>query len=304
MPTDAENGLEAASGARKRPRNRRLRWAIRILVAGGLAGYVLFVGFDSKFYYPSDRVYDEPEALGLAYEDVTFTTPDGLRLHGWFLPAVGEVLGTVVHFHGNAANITAHLGLAAWLPAEGYNVLMFDYRGYGKSEGRVTRSGTIVDGCAAVDYVLGRPDVDPERVFIYGQSLGGAVGIVVAAQRPAIRAVAVEGTFGSYRGIAAMHAQRILRLGVVAEGLARATVSAGADPIDVVASLSPRPILIIGGAEDTTCFPELSRALYEAAREPKDLWIVPGAQHMGALMVDYVGLRDRVKAVFARGVGE
>ena len=75
--------------------------------------------------------------------------PDGTKLHAWFLPAGGTARGTVLHLHGNAANVSNHLPLVAWMPARGYNVLMLDYRGFGKSEGRPTLDGIVEDALAA-----------------------------------------------------------------------------------------------------------------------------------------------------------
>ena len=123
------------------------------------------------FYYPNSRVYHQPEEAQLTHEEVLFEAADGVHLHGWFLPAVGEAKGTVIHFHGNAQNITAHFAFAFWLPREGFNLFVFDYRGYGKSEGSPTRRGLQQDGAAAIRYVATRKDVDPERLLILGATM-------------------------------------------------------------------------------------------------------------------------------------
>lgn len=284
---------------RKR-RWRRIRWTVRGVVLLAVIGYLKFVGLDSKFYYPDDVTYVRPEELGVAYEDVTIPTTDGLNLHGWFLPARGSARGTILHFHGNAANVTNHLPLVHWLPDAGYHVLMFDYRGYGRSEGRVTRAGTIRDGHAALDYALARPDVRGRPVFAYGQSLGGAVAIAVAADRPEIAGVIAESTFSSYRGIAALHVQRLLRFGWVSRLAARAAISGGHDPLDVVDRIAPRPLLLIAAECDEICYPEGARELYERAGEPKELWIAPGASHLAILEEHPQELPARVKAFLER----
>lgn len=258
---------------------RRFKWTVRGLFL--LALITVFMrGCDDKFYYPNNKIYDMPEDFGLAYEDVTFETADGLKLHGWFLPARGQPKGTVIHFHGNAGNISAHVGLVAWLPPSGFNVLVFDYRGYGRSEGKVTREGTILDGRAALDYVLTRKDVDKTRVFALGQSLGGAVATVVAAERTEIRAVVLDSAFSSYRRIAAEHLRRLLRFNLPARFLAGSLISSNYDPIDVVAEIAPRPLLIFASGADEICFPELGRELFDAASEPKEFILTPGASHM------------------------
>lgn len=295
MPAKPED--PQASQARRR-RRRRFRWTVRAVVILAVIGYLKFVGLDGKFYYPNDKVYFQPNELGLEHEDVTFRTEDGLTLSGWFLPARGTARGLVVHFHGNAANITGHIGLVHWLPDAGYHVLMFDYRGYGKSEGRVTRAGTIRDGHAALDYARSRPEAEGLPLLVYGQSLGGAVAIVVAADRPEVDAVVAESTFGSYRGIAALHARQLVYFDWLGRGLARIAISDGYDPIDVVQRIAPRPLLIIAAENDEICFPELARELYDAAGEPKSFWLAPGAEHLGILDVCAEDLQQRVKALF------
>lgn len=289
---------KSAPGLDGRRRRRRFRWTIRVVVILLVIGYLKFVGLDSKFYYPDDKVYLQPSELGLEYEDVTFPTSDGLTLSGWFLPARSAARGLVVHFHGNAANITGHVSQVHWLPEAGYHVLMFDYRGYGRSEGRVTRAGTIRDGHAALDYALSRPEAAGLPLLVYGQSLGGAVAIVVAAERPEVDAVVAESTFSSYRGIAALHARELVHLGWLARGLARITISDGHDPIDVVRRLAPRALLIIAAEDDRICFPELARELFDAAGEPKSFWLAPGAEHLGILEACPGELQRQVRALF------
>jgi fermentation-respiration switch protein FrsA (DUF1100 family) len=100
----------------------------------GLVGVALMLNgcANGLFYYPDSRVYSTPAGAGQPFQDVWFTSRDGTKLHGWFIPATsqGPALGTVVHFHGNAQNMTAHYAFVSWLPAEGFNVFVFDYRGY------------------------------------------------------------------------------------------------------------------------------------------------------------------------------
>lgn len=267
--------------ARRRWTSRRFRWTLRLAVIVAFMGGIKLVGLDRKFYYPNNETYLLPADLGLKHEDVYFPTSDGLTLHGWFLPASSTPRGLIIHFHGNAANVTGHLPLVEWLPAAGFHVLMFDYRGYGRSQGRVTRAGTIRDGHAALDYALTRSEAGDLPVFAYGQSLGGAVAVVVAAERSEIVAVVAESTFPSYRRIAARHAQTLVGTDWLATPIATWVISKGYDPIDVVAQLAPRPLLVIAAENDEICFPELARELYDAACQPKEFWLVPNAEHLG-----------------------
>lgn len=256
------------------------------------------MGLDGKFYYPNDEDYGRPAEFGLVHEDVWFQTQDGPKLHGWFLPARGTAKGFVVHFHGNAANVTAHVSLVEWLPWAGYHVLMFDYRGFGQSEGRVTRAGTIRDGHAALDYALSRPEAKDLPLFFYGQSLGGAVAIVVAAERPEVRAVVAESTFSTYRGIAARHAERLVYFRWLAKVLATCAISSGYDPLEAVPRLAPRPLFVIAAEDDEICFPELAQELYDAAGEPKSYWLVPEAEHLGVVLAAGRELTNRVCRFF------
>jgi len=163
----------------------------------------------SMFYYPDRVRYETPDALGLRYEAVQFASADGTRLTGWFLPAAGrsnpkEAKGTVVHFHGNAQNMSTHWRFVAWLPKQDFNVFVFDYRGYGESAGKPEPKGVFEDSSAALGHVRSRGDVDPERLLVFGQSLGGANAIAVlgSGNRAGVKAAAIESTFYSYSSIA------------------------------------------------------------------------------------------------------
>lgn len=299
------NPLPAPPVSRRKILWRRIKWSIRIGVLLLILGAFL-VGFDGCFYYPTREVIYTPKTWNLAYEEVTFKTSDGVNLSGWFIPAQGRTRdgtktpakGTVIHFHGNAENMTGHVSFVYWLPEAGYNLFVFDYRGYGKSEGSVTRKGTILDGHAALDYILSRPDVDKQRVFLFGQSLGGAVGVVVAAERPEIRAVVVDSTFSGYRRIAARHLRKTLYFEWPAKALAHLAVSAEYDPIDYVQRLAPRPLLVIASGQDRIVFPELGRELFDAAGEPKEFWLVPEADHTETLSLKYDEARRRITEWF------
>ena len=138
---------------------RVARIASLALISGFLV-IVLAGCIERMFFYPDSATYTTPAQLGVRAEDVQIVTADGSRLHGWFLPAVGNAKGTVLHLHGNAANVSNHLPLVSWLPARGYNVLMVDYRGFGRSQGKPSLDGIVDDAAAALAYLRTRPDVD------------------------------------------------------------------------------------------------------------------------------------------------
>ena len=257
---------------------------------------------DRFFYHPNNNTYEAPADYGLASERVSFHTADGVRLAGLFLQAEGQVNGTVLHLHGNAGNLTGHFPHVAWLPKAGWNVLCFDYRGYGNSQGKTTRAGTIADAEAALDYLLRRPDIDTSRIVALGQSLGGAVGIVLTAQRPEIRGLATDGAFDHYRRIACWHVRQDPLLFALAWWFPYLLMRDGYDPIDHVTRIRPRPLLIMQGTADRVVDPAAAQRLYDRAGEPKELWMIEGVEHYEALQEMADEVRPRLLNFFARCV--
>lgn len=261
--------------------------------------------FDRPFYYPDRKDRGSPADHSLAYEDVFFHGAGGVRLHGWFLPAAGKgpAPATVLHLHGNAANITGHYEFVRWLPEAGYNVLTFDYQGYGRSAGRVTREGTIRDAHAALDYLRGRPEVDADRIVIFGQSIGGTVAAVVAVERKdQIQAVVIDSAFSGYRAIARHHVMRNPLLTVLAWWYPFG-VSLGWDAIDFVGRIAPVPVMFMHGTEDRIVPWEMSRSLYEAATEPKELWLIDGMDHTEVWEAEPEAARGRLLDFYERALG-
>jgi fermentation-respiration switch protein FrsA (DUF1100 family) len=255
-----------------------------------LAGVVVHISgcANSAFYYPTRHTYSTPAARGIAFEPVTFSSRDGTRLSGWFLPArnasgaadARNAKGTVVHFHGNAQNMTSHWQFVGWLPSRGFNVFVFDYRGYGASEGRPTRRGLFEDSQAALDCVRARPDIDPAKLLVFGQSLGGAnaIAAVGAGNRAGVRAVAAESAFYSYSGIAS---EKIPAGGLLVGNAHSASRH--------VAAISPIPLLIIHGTSDNIVSYKNATQLFDAAKEPKTLITIPGGHHIDAMMIETHG---------------
>lgn len=247
------------------------------------------------FYNPNSIIYETPEQYGLKFEDVFFTSADGTRLHGWFFPSSGkEKYGTVIHFHGNYANITYYLNQVRRLPEEGFDLFTFDYRGYGKSEGVPSRRGVYEDSIAAIKHVLSRQQVQGGCVFVFGQSLGGAVAITVVAENsfPEIRAMAVESSFCSYRKeafdqMAAATRESVGNLPCLSLQLwpvTLLTVTDGFSPEKSIARISPLPLLLIYGTEDKTVSYCHGLELFKRANAPKLLWTVEGGQHLNIFL--------------------
>ena len=147
------------------------RWSGLVLLALGLAGCTGVV------FQPMRELILTPDEIGLAYREISFTAADGVCLHGWFLPAKAPRRGSILFLHGNAQNISTHIASVAWLPADGFDVLLFDYRGYGRSEGSPSLPGLHLDFAAALEALFAHPKIDPDRVVVFGQSLGAALAI-------------------------------------------------------------------------------------------------------------------------------
>jgi len=240
--------------------------------------WLLFGGLGfGQFYHPDDVIHSRPSDYdGLRIQEFFFPSEDGTRLHGWLIMAESRrPKGTIVHYHGNAHNLTLHAPLVTWLARKGYHVILFDYRGYGRSEGSPNRRGIHADSVAALKEAMRRlPQED--RFFLYGQSLGAAQAVNVAAvvDDPRLRGVVAEGGFDSYRGIAG---EKLRDSGFA---WMPNPISSELDPIDAVGEVGV-PLLLIHGVEDQVVPVAHGERLYAAANKPKIFWRTPRAGHIG-----------------------
>jgi len=245
---------------------------------------VLLSACTNVFFQPQQIQYLTPDKIGLAYEDVYFSSADGVRLHGWMLPAQGRAKGTVLFLHGNAENISTHIASVHWLPAQHYNVFLPDYRGYGSSEGVPSLAGIQDDINSAMSYLLHRSDIDHERIVILAQSLGGALAIYNIAHSPyreQIKALITESAFSGYRGIVREKLDSFWLTWPLQWPLSL-TVNDDYSPLPVVGRVSPIPLLIIHGDKDNVVPLNHGEALYAAAAQPKEMWVVTGGGHIEA----------------------
>jgi fermentation-respiration switch protein FrsA (DUF1100 family) len=195
------------------------------------------------------------------------------------------VVHAVLFLHGNAENISTHFRSVTWLPAQGYNVLALDYRGYGASDGVPTLAGVQQDIDAALKHLLAHKNVDPQRIVIFGQSLGGAFGIFYvahSAHRENIRALITDSAFSDYRAVA-RDSLANFALTWPLQWLPWLVIDDGYAPQDAVALVSPIPLLIIHGEQDKTVSLSHAQWLFAKAKQPKELLIVPGVGHIQAL---------------------
>ena len=262
---------------------------IRRLI-GRLAALVcasMLTGCANPLFYQPDRTeYQTPAAKKLAFEPVTFASEDGTKLSGWFVPAVGPAKGTVLHCHGNAQNMTAHFSYVDWLPHHGYNVFVFDYRGYGESAGTPEREGVFQDTLAALNYLRTRTDINTNKLLIFGQSLGGANAIAALAADggAGVRAITIDSSFYSYRMITRDKIKMIPVLSLLRWPLSYLVVSNGHSPGDAIGKLpSGIPLLIIHGKADRVIPWQHGQKLFDAAHDPKYLMLIEDADHTQAL---------------------
>jgi len=255
--------------------------ARRAAALGGLVGIVaawLLAPHDysmmnwlvrSLLYFPTQDVAHPVEAFGPGAEEVWFG--EHARLHGVFVPGPADGAGLhVVVFHGNGGNVTHRAPLLARIRRELHaGAFIFDYQGYGKSSGRPSERATQADARAALTYLRSRPDVPPDRIVYYGESLGGAVAITLATEAPPA-ALIVQSSFTSIADMTAVHYPFLRRL------LPFAGVSY--DSLSALPGLRV-PLLVIHGDADTVIPVEYGQGLYDAANEPKHLVVVPGAGH-------------------------
>lgn len=281
---------------------------ITFLLAAGvlIMGAISLRGVNRLIRRRTPDAPSDPAQYGLSYEEVTFSSRDGLTLRGWFIPAP-EVRGTVIFCHGHAGSMDPDVKYVPAFHERGYNVLMFDFRGHGRSEGQYVSMGCCErqDLLGAVDYLRSR---GIDRVGVLGFSMGGAVAMATAPHTEAIRAVVSDGGFARLsdavaagvrtRGLPGLLASLMGHLIVWLMGLRLGCSPREADPIRWVDKIAPRALLIIHGALDPFVTVEQAQELYAAAGEPKEIWIVPDARHREADRRHPQEYRHRVLAFF------
>ncbi len=211
---------------------------------------------------------------GLPLEDVWLPVDESVTIFGWFVDA-GPTKPVLLWCHGNAGNVSHRLGNIRELYHRGISVLIFDYRGYGRSTGSPSEWGMYQDALASYDYLIQQRRIPPDRVILFGRSLGSAVAGDLALNRPAAGLI-VEGAFPSLQSMSDHH-----YFGLPT----RWFMNLEFNLVDKVAQLQ-MPLLVIHGEKDSIVPVDLGRQVFEAAPEPKRWYVVPGADHND---VPYVG---------------
>jgi fermentation-respiration switch protein FrsA (DUF1100 family) len=228
-----------------------------------------------------------PDALGLEYRNVSITTADGVRLHAWYLPARGKPRGRILYLHGNAENISTHIAAVQWLPSARYDVLLLDYRGYGRSDGAPTLAGVHLDAEAALARLLAITPAAATPVIVFGQSLGGAIAISMLRRSPnacAVTALVVEGAPSGYRAIAREKLASTWLTWPLQVPLAW-TINDDFQPLQDIARLKSMRKLIIGSTGDRVVPISHARTLFTAATGRKTLWEVQGLPHTASFAI-------------------
>jgi pimeloyl-ACP methyl ester carboxylesterase len=275
-----------------------------------LAGAVLGLGWDAsgRALHPACGAYDWSQAdyPELTADEVTVGSSSGASLAGRFFR--GRNGATVVLLHGYGGNQDEVLPLADQLRGAGYNVFTYDQRGCGASTGEITFGAREQDDLVSVvDYLASRPDVDDGKVGVFGFSMGGATAIMTAAREPRISAVVADSAWSDVRAWLRPSVKASLihpRDPFTALSLKLAERRTGIDldslrPADVVARISPRPLLLVHGRADDVIEASEAERNHAAAREPKELVLVSGAGHGDTIAPGGASLRH-VREFFDR----
>ena len=251
-----------------------------------LAGYLLLIGVvffaqSSLLYFPARDIFATPEQVGLRYEPVRFKTSDGIVLDGWYLPAEAAT-ETLLFFHGNAGNMTHRLDSLLIFNELGLNVFIFDYRGYGRSEGEPSENGTRRDAQAALDYLTRIRGIPRSQQIYFGRSLGGAIAAWLASVSPP-KMLIVESSFTSVPDLAAdlyrfLPVRLLSRLGYETKKYL--------ESVDI-------PVLIVHSTNDEIIDIRHGKLLYAALTGPKEFLEIHGDHNTGFM-------RDR--AAYSQGL--
>ncbi len=254
-----------------------MMWQALGIIGAAYAGLALLLFFSQSrlVYYPETgrEIIATPAQVGLPFEDLQLKTSDGVSLHGWFVPAARSS-GTVLFLHGNAGNISHRLDSVQMFHRLGYSILIFDYRGYGRSGGSPSEQGTYLDAEAAWNHLVEQRHISPNCIVLFGESMGGAIAAYLATrQKPA--ALVIASAFTSVPDMA----QQIYPF-LPARWLARIRYDTRGYLRSVTA-----PVLIAHSPQDEIVPYEHGQALYAAANPPKQFLELAGGHNDGFIFM-------------------
>ena len=235
------------------------------------------MSFENRLlFYPFRYPAGDWHPAGPTFEDAWFPSADGTRLHGWYVPRAGAA-AAVLFCHGNAGNVTHRADALRMLVGQvGVSVLVFDYQGFGRSEGTPTGAGILADARAARAWLAGREQIPERDVVLLGESIGGAVAVDLAAHDGA-KAVILESTFDRLSDVAAYHF-----FGLPVGWLMRTRLDSAA-----VIGKYHGPLFQAHGDRDTIVPIRFGRRLFDAANEPKHFLLLPGHDHNDPMPMNY-----------------
>jgi fermentation-respiration switch protein FrsA (DUF1100 family) len=253
-----------------------IKWPVLagLFVLAVLLFYLFYPKVENFFVFFPHRAHDfTPETFNLTYQDVYFKASDGVRLHGWFFP-LQKKAPVILFFHGNAGNISHRLDNVRHLVQHGFQVFIFDYRGYGKSSGRPSEKGIYKDGLAGYDHLTKELGIGSDHIILFGRSLGAAVAIETAGKRAA-RSIIIESAFTSTK-----HMARAMILFLVLSPF----LPPHYNNLAKIPRLEIPKLIIHGDADEIVPF-AMGKELFRVSREPKFFYPIRGAGHNDTYVV-------------------
>jgi len=260
-------------------------------------------------YYRKRTSILHPADAGLPSEDLTLRSPEGIELKCWLIKAPPEPRGTVLYLHGVSESRIAGLPMARRLYDRGFNVILYDSRRHGESGGTFCTYGFYEkhDASTVINTVLARPDFHPGNIGVFGNSMGAAVAIQLAALDPRIRAVVAESGFSTLRKVFDDYQKRMIKLpwhylrNIVikrSEVIAHFKASA-VSPLEAVKDVHV-PLFILHGTADDRITYTYSTMVFQRANEPKELWLIEGASHSNMALIGGEEYFRRIVQFFER----
>ncbi|MEW5692273.1 MAG: alpha/beta hydrolase [Candidatus Hydrogenedentota bacterium] len=246
----------------------------------------MFVWFYERklIYFPYKILEYTPDVIGLKWEDIEVVTDDGIRLNGWYIPALDSIC-TLIFAHGNAGNISHRLDKIIMFYKRNISVFIFDYRGYGKSGGRPSEKGLYLDGLAAYNYLVNKRGVQPEDIVVYGESIGSAIVSYIASKNR-VRAIILESPFTNARDMST----KILPFLPV-----KYFVTIKFDIMSMLKDVEDRILIIHGNKDEIVPF-LLGKKLFDSLKtKNKEFYEVPEAGHNDVSFVGGDRYFDRIK---------
>lgn len=246
-----------------------------------LVTLVFLQGCGSLFYFPTEVLYVDVKKLEIEPQQIELKTSKNENFFGWYFKASEKPKAKILFFHGNAQNRTSHFYALYWILKNNYDFFVFDYPGYGESEGSPSQEATTDAGSKALDWLAVQDPKIP--IIIFGQSLGGNIALYTAAKSHNVNIclVAVDSTFRSYRKVA----QRVIARSWFLwpfQGLSYVLVRDSFSAENLIQKISPTPLIVFHGESDPVVDLQNGRDVFDEAKDPKNFYLVPGHGHTTA----------------------